>query len=472
MSTQLIKNVQRVSKLFQPIKIFPKDATITGDERAKSYRLMLDMGFIHRENPGMYSLLPLGYRVLEKLTAIIDNELANIGAQKMLLPHLTSNNLWKKSNRILPMAPELFKLKDRHLAGYILSPTHEEAISKLLATSEPLTKSQLPLLLYQISTKWRDEMKPRLGLFRGREFIMKDLYSFDSSFENAKSTYELVHKAYDKIFSQLDIPHTIANGSTGLMGGSLSHEYHYLSDMGEDVILHCTSCNEYNNASFIQESTENEENPTCKKCGEQFIKKSGIEVAHTFLLGNHYSKMFEAKYISQTDHIPYEMGCYGIGLTRLMAAAVEMLSTEESIKWPKSITPFTVCLIPPKIHSKEAEADHHVDRIIEMLSQKNIDFIVDDRTNLTIGRRMVDDKRTGFPYILIVGKSATLPEPTFELHDLHKAEQADMSMNQLDDFFDSIKRNVLSPSNQDEGNQGESNLKLKSLYVNISTIGK
>ncbi|XP_008551216.1 probable proline--tRNA ligase, mitochondrial [Microplitis demolitor] len=431
MSNKLIKSINRMSKLFQPIKAFPKEAIIKHDGKSKSYRLLLDMGVIRQANPGMYTLLPLGYRVLDKLIAIVDNEMTNIGAQKMLLPHLTSAKLWKKTGRLSEMGPELIKLKDRHCDTLILSPTYEEAITSLIVKVGSIQKSQLPLLLYQISTKWRDEMKPRLGLFRSREFVMKDLYSFDLTIENAKETYESVNQAYNNILSHIGVPYTVVLGDPGLMGGNLSHEYHYFSDIGEDTILSCNSCGINVNATMSNKSS-------CDNCGKQFTEHMGVEIAHTFLLGNKYTKAFQASCHVQDSQVYFEMGCYGLGLTRLITAAVEILSTHECLRWPKCIAPFTVCIIPPKEKSKESPAFHYTDKIVDILDKKNIDFIIDDRINLTIGRRLLDAKKTGYPYLIVIGKNSIQPNPLFEIHDLNNSQESNISLDQLLDFFNNV----------------------------------
>ncbi|KAH0560264.1 probable proline--tRNA ligase, mitochondrial [Cotesia glomerata] len=434
MSNKLLKSINRVSKIFQPVKVIPKEAVLKPDERAKSYRLMLDMGVIRQANSGMYTLLPLGYRVLEKLVAIVDHEMANIGAQKMLLPNLTSAKLWQKTGRLQGMGPELMKFTDRHEEKFILSPTYEEAITSLITKIGSVQKSQLPLLLYQISTKWRDEMKPRLGLFRSREFIMKDLYSFDLTIEDATETYESVKQAYNRILSHIGLPYTVALGDPGLMGGNLSHEFHYLSDIGEDKILSCSSCEVNVNATMTDKTT-------CFNCGSELTEQTGIEVGHTFLLGNKYSRALGASCHVQGDHVFFEMGCYGLGLTRLMTAVVEILSTEESLRWPKCLAPFTVCILPPKEKSKESPAAHFTDAFMEMLNARNIDFIVDDRTNLTIGRRILDAKRTGYPYLIIIGKNSVQESPLFEVHDVNNKLVLDMSVDQLIDFFSNSNGN-------------------------------
>ncbi|KAK0094522.1 hypothetical protein PV326_010677 [Microctonus aethiopoides] len=428
-----LTTVNRASKLLQPIKVYPKGSSIKNDGLSKSHRLMLDMGIIRQANTGLYTLLPLGNRVLEKLISIVDYQLSNIGAQKINLPNLTNANLWAKTGRLKTMIPEIFQVKDRHGASYILGPTHEEAITDLIANIGPMQKNQLPLLLYQISNKWRDEMKPRLGLFRSREFVMKDLYSFDLADEEALKSYKSIDKTYKNILDQIGIPYIVAIGDTGLMGGTMSHEYHYLSSIGEDSVLSCNSCGIHVNAILDDKST-------CRNCNQLLEKNSAIEIGHTFLLGTKYSSVLQATCHFNNNRVPLAMGCYGLGLTRIISAAVEILSTNEDLRWPKCIAPYTVCVIPPKENSKEYPATHYADKIIEMLYEKDIDFLIDDRIDLTIGRRMMDARRTGYPYIIVVGRTAMESNPLFELHDINNSQQSNISFDQLVDFFKSTNQ--------------------------------
>ncbi|KAF7994303.1 hypothetical protein HCN44_003393 [Aphidius gifuensis] len=424
----MTKILHRVTKLFQPVVHHPEGATPKCDTRSKSYQLMIDLGIISSTSPGMYSLLPLGLRSLEKLIKIVDYEMESIDGQKLLLPSLTNTKLWEKSGRLNDNidSSELFQLKDRHGHSYLLSPTYEEAITSFLSSRGKIERKSLPLLLYQISTKWRDEMKPRLGLFRGREFIMKDLYSFDIDIENAQKTYELVGQSYENILLKIGLPYIIAESDTGSIGGIISHEYLYPANIGEDTIMINKKSNLAINSSLFDEKN---------KYQADFEKVSAIEIGHTFLLGSKYSKPLGATCRINGSNVPLTMGCFGLGLTRLMAASLEISSTDKCLRWPKLIAPFTVYLIPPKELSHESIANHFVDKILDILNNKNIDVIVDDRTKLTIGNRMVNAKRTGYPYIIVVGKSAILENPLFEILDVNNEKQYNFSVEQLNDFF-------------------------------------
>ncbi|XP_043479595.1 probable proline--tRNA ligase, mitochondrial [Leptopilina heterotoma] len=428
MSQNVYNNWHRVSKLFQPLNIPQKNAPVVKTEFSKSYKHMIDTGIISKCNTGMYALLPLGYRILEKLTSIIDNELLKIDAQKILLPALSSQKLWKKTNRFEEAGRELFTLCDKHDTSYVLSPTHEETITDVISKVGPISPKTLPLRLYQISSKWRDEMKPRLGFMRSREFIMKDLYTFDIGSTQALETYKIVNHAYDNIFNKIGIQYKKAIGSVGMIGGTVSHEYHYITEIGEDVVLSCLQCNYHINKNATDEST-------CPSCKNAFSESTTAEIGHTFFLGTKYSETLKALYKENHTTAPLSMGCYGIGMTRLIASAAEVLSTEQELRWPIALAPYTVCVIPPKKNSKEDVASQYNEKICELLSQSNIDFIIDDRTHLTIGQRFIYSRKCGFPYVIVIGKLALNSDPLFELHDINNSTHNDVGLETLFDFF-------------------------------------
>ncbi|KAL2739659.1 hypothetical protein V1477_011048 [Vespula maculifrons] len=424
-NTKLYK-LSKVSQLFRSVYTTLPNA-LEKTEVSRGYVNMINSGIIKSVNRGMHVLLPLGLRVLDKLTALIDKEMMNIGAQKILLPSLTSVKLLEKTKRYDPDKNELFSLTDRYNKQYVLSPTFEEAICDLIHNLGPLSSKMLPLKLYQISSKWRDEMKPRLGLLRSREFIMKDLYTFNVNLDDAKDTYNIVCEAYDKIFNQIGMEYKKAEGDTGSIGGCLSHEYQYLSEIGEDVILSCQSCNYCVNKNVSTQSV-------CPHCSKKLQVHNAVEVGHTFLLDTKYSKPLNAFYKDNNIEKPLVMGCFGIGLSRIMAAAAEILSTNEELKWPKNLAPFTVCIIPPKKGSKEEIASSYVEQIYDILCKLGIDTILDDRTDLTIGKRLLYVRNTGFPYAIIIGKSV-ISKSTFELYDVYNNKYHDLTLEGINDYF-------------------------------------
>lgn len=252
-------------------------------------------------------------------------------------------------------------------------------------------------------------MKPRFGLIRAKEFLMKDLYTFDIDLEAAKVTYEQVNEQYVKIFNHLKVPFVKINADTGVMGGKTSHEYHILTSIGEDQIVSCDPCQRAVNKELCLNDGK-----ICEKCTVEGMKShQGIEIGHTFILEDKYSKVLKATFLSKAGKpVPLQMGCYGIGVTRLIAACIEHFSTEHEIRWPKEIAPFSVCLIPPKEGSKEESSVKHLTE--EIYHQLN-DAVVDDRTGMTIGKRVMEAKKLGIPNIIVVGAKAAVSDPKVEL---------------------------------------------------------
>jgi len=418
-----------MSQLYRPSSGVPdreKEVTSKGKKgtSSKSQKLMVDLGLIQASStPGTYHLLPLAVKSLGKLSRIVDHFMGTIGAQKIQMPTLTSAKLWKATGRI-DGGSELMKLTDRHSREFLLSPTHEEAVCDLIR-GHPLNFRNLPLRLYQVTGKFRDELRPRFGLMRGREFLMKDLYTFDKDEESSKITYEEVNRVYAEMFDHIGVKWVKAFGATGMIGGSVSHEFHFPSEIGEDEILQCEKCSTYFNAEILKTEEELEElarvgektenissvssTTSCTNCGSsQFTVTTAIEVGHSFLLGTKYTKPLRATYTSESSKSKLlEMGCYGLGLTRMLAAAIEVLSKEDEIRWPLYLSPYLFAILPPKAGSKEEplgapiaeKLSAHLDKIIPG------ETLIDDRLDLTIGRRLKDVQKLGIPYILVLGKS-------------------------------------------------------------------
>lgn len=403
-----------LSRIFQPQNL-REDQVLSQEGRSgeltcKSHRLMLQVGLIAPASPGCYHLLPYTVRALEKLVRVIDQEMQAIGGQKVDLPSLSPAELWRATQRWDLMDKELLRLRDRHGKEYCLGPTHEEVITALVASQKNLSYKQLPFLLYQVTRKFRDEPRPRFGLLRGREFYMKDMYTFDSSAEAAQHTYGLVCDAYHSLFHRLGLRVVQAQADVGSIGGTMSHEFQLLVDIGEDRLVVCPSCSFSANTETLDSSQTN-----CPKCQGPLTKTKGIEVGHTFYLGTKYSSIFQAQFTNaEGKPCLAEMGCYGLGVTRILAAAIEALATEDSVRWPSLLAPYQVCLIPPKKGSKEAAAveltGHLYNRIVEAVPQLRGEVVLDDRTHLTIGNRLKDANKLGYPFVVIAGKRA-LEEP-------------------------------------------------------------
>ncbi|XP_018321361.1 probable proline--tRNA ligase, mitochondrial [Agrilus planipennis] len=432
-----VQLIHKISKLFQPISAVSKASHLENkDALSKSQKLLVELGIIRPASQGHFYFLPLGIRILDKLKAIVVKEMSNINAQRVTFPSLTNARLWKKSGRIEDeLSSELFKVHDRHDATYILSPTHEESAADLLASVSQMSYKQFPLRLYQITSKFRDEMKPRFGLIRSREFVMKDLYSFDVNIDKAKESYNEICQSYDRIFKQIGIDVIKVLGPSGNMGGSVSHEYHYVAPIGEDKLLSCLKCGYKANVQL----SGRDKCPQCSNTTElAFV--NGLEVGHTFLLGDKYSRPLKAFYKSDSDEmVPVQMGSYGLGLSRIVASVVEVLSTEHEIRWPSSLAPFSVVIIPPKAGSKEEKAAGNcVDFISSSLNQipsLQNDIILDDRLNLTVGKRLMDAKRVGYPYIVVIGSKLLENPPLYELIDVKNDLITFLSLDALFDFF-------------------------------------
>ncbi|KAM9383709.1 putative proline--tRNA ligase, mitochondrial [Pholidichthys leucotaenia] len=437
-----IKPTLLVSRLYQPsnLRDVGLDSQLPGEMSCKSQRLMLQAGLIHPSIPGCYYYLPATVRSVEKLVRLIDQEMEGLGGQKLDMPSLCSADLWKTSERWDLMGNELFRLKDRHGASYCLGPTHEEAVTTLVAHQATLSYKQLPLLLYQITRKFRDEPKPKFGLLRGREFYMKDMYSFDVSEEAAHQTYRSVCHAYTRLFARLGLRCVQVQADTGNIGGTLSHEFQLPADIGEDRLLICGNC--FFSANVETVTSETMDCPQCKT--GTLSKSKGIEVGHTFYLGKKYSHIFKASFWNaQSKPTIAEMGCYGLGVTRILAAAIEVMSTEEGIRWPGLIAPYQACVLPPKKGSKMEEATVLAEELVHILGETlphlRGEVILDDRTHMTIGKRLKDASRLGYPYIIVVGQGALEETPRFEVICQQTSETMFLSRDGLVDLLGKVE---------------------------------
>lgn len=255
---------------------------------------------------------------------------------------------------------------------------------------------------------------------------MKDLYTFDTTLERAKETYDIVNASYEKLFKRIGVSVCKVSGDTGIMGGSLSHEYHFAAAIGEDTLLNCSKCGFSCNKELIGENTGN----ICPKCKSGNLNTTqGIEIAHTFVLEDKYTKPLKATYLMANGKpSPLIMGCYGIGVTRLVAAALEVLSLENEIRWPFKLAPFKICVIPPKSGSKEETTKVQeicnmlLKQLTSLLGMENKDLVIDDRTNLTIGKRLLEGRKMGYPFIIVIGEKAADTRPQIELHELIKSD--------------------------------------------------
>ncbi|XP_037083277.1 probable proline--tRNA ligase, mitochondrial isoform X2 [Pollicipes pollicipes] len=352
----------RVSQIFQPIQA-TKKLSGRGDEVvSRSFELLTAAGYIHQSSGGVFHILPLCQRVLDKMVSAVHQEMAAIGAGQLTMPTLVRDTLWKQTGRAEQMGAELMTVEDRSGHRFVLSPTHEEAVTQLVGAVSPVSSRQLPLRLYQVTAKFRDEKRARFGLLRCKEFLMKDLYTFDATEEAARASYREVVQAYTALFLRLGIPAVRVRGDSGLMGGRLSHEFHVLAPVGEDRVLVQPECEQPDCPASVNLEVLRDQRETapgaraelCQACGRELHDRTGIEVAHTFLLGQLYSEVFGACCSGPGEaRVPLHMGCYGIGLSRLLAAVVEARSADGAgLSWPAQLAPYKLCVVTPKVRGQ------------------------------------------------------------------------------------------------------------------------
>lgn len=398
----------------QPINANSKPSS----NKSISSVIMESNGFVTDNGSGLLINLPLGKRVQDKLANLLREEMNKIRGQEIEMPAISDLKLWKTTERDDLMGSELFRLKDRHGKELCLCPTHEEIVTNLVSKySKAISASCLgrdkSLRLYQITRKYRDESRPKHTLLRAREFLMKDMYSFHASEACASQTYDDVSMAYEAFLNRLDLRFVKAEASVGAMGGQRSHEYLIESNVGEDRILECNKCGKCFSSDLVDGLDDLCTVGKCGQVGGSCEKPMRcIEVGHTFLLGDRYTKYFpiNIKNTPKDSQVPIQMGCYGIGLSRLMQACIEQRNISGMLPdWPIEIAPFQVAIIPAKDGSKlEEKSKRLVPYLYEMLN-KNVEFkndvLIDDRTSLTIGRRCQDAKVLGVPILVVLGKS-------------------------------------------------------------------
>ena len=378
----------------------PADAEII------SHQLMIRAGLVRQVSSGIYNWLPIGKKVLQKVENIIRKEMNRAGAQEILMPMVQPASLWEESGRIDQYGQELLVFLDRHENKFCLGPTHEEIITDLCKNLLTSYK-QLPVTLYQIQTKFRDEIRPRFGVMRSREFLMKDAYSFDLDKESLDQSYSVMKEAYIKIFDSLGLDYRIVKADSGAIGGSDSEEFHVLADSGEDLLAFSDKSEYAINAELLTElqdgqdpySLEGKPSPD----GKGLLKlKKGIEVGHIFKLGRKYSEILNLRIQGENNDIHPEMGCYGIGASRIVAAAIEQNHDEKGIIWPKALAPFEVALVEVNPKKKD-EIKEKSSEIYNLLKENDIDVLWDDREKRP-GVKFTDMEVTGIPLIIIIGE--------------------------------------------------------------------
>ena len=377
----------------------PADAEII------SHQLMIRAGLVRQVSSGIYNWLPIGKKVLQKVENIIRKEMNIAGAQEILMPMVQPASLWEESGRIDQYGQELLVFLDRHENKFCLGPTHEEIITDLCKNLLTSYK-QLPVTLYQIQTKFRDEVRPRYGIMRGREFLMKDSYSFNINEESLQETYLLMRDTYKRILERIGLEYKISAADSGAIGGDSSEEFHVIAENGEDTIAVSDSSEFAINTELLLEKGEDinslEGKPSPDGNGTIQIKK-GIEVGHIFKLGKLYAESMKASVLNADGKATIlHMGCYGIGVSRLVAAAIEQNFDEKGIVWPHSIAPFDINIIAIGFDKDQNIATASM-KLHDELTKIGYDVLLDDRKD-GYGAKMKDSELIGIPLNIIIGK--------------------------------------------------------------------
>ena len=409
------------SLMFIPtLRDMPKDAEIA------SHKILLKGGYIKQHVAGVYTYLPLAYKVIKKIENIIREELDKIGCSELLMPALQSKELWVESGRWENYGKELMRINDRHDREFCLGPTHEEVITSVVRDSVNSYK-KLPLALYQIQSKFRDEFRPRFGLMRGREFIMKDLYTFSTNHEDLDLWYSKVREAYINIFDRLNLKYRIVSADSGQIGGKSSEEFMALCEIGEDTIVYSDSSDFASNVELC-DLAEGAPSPD----GKGFIKHAkGIEMGHIFKLGTKYSEPMNLMFIdADNKKKPVIMGCYGIGVSRLIMAILEQNNKDLKVFWPEEVSPFKVHIIT--MDKPSSPAFEKAFEIHDALEKKGVEVLIDDR-NESAGVKFNDADLIGIRTRIVVGKKAV--DGIVEVRDALTDERKEMSIEDAIKLF-------------------------------------
>lgn len=413
----------RQSKLFTKTqKDLPKD------EVSKNAQLLIQAGFVDKLQAGVYTYLPLGFRVLKKIEKLIREEMEGMGAQEILMPSLHPKENWEKTGRWESM-DDLYKVKDSSGRENALGPTHEEVVVPL-AKKFISSYKDLPFSVFQIQNKFRMELRAKSGILRGREFIMKDLYSFHKDEADLKEFYEKMKGVYKTVFEKAGLgDNTYLTFASGGSFSKYSHEYQTVTPAGEDIIYICEKCRIALNKEIIEDQKE------CPECGNKDLKEEkAIEVGNIFELKTKFSVPFELRYKDENgEEKPVIMGCYGIGLGRLLGTVVEVLSDENGIVWPENIAPFSYHLVV--LGSRDEDADKKIkdtaEKIYNDMQEKGIDVLYDDREKVSFGEKIKDSDLIGIPTRILVSEK-TLKENSVEVKKRSEKESRLVKIDELD----------------------------------------
>ena len=406
----------RQTQLFtRTIKELPKDET------SYNAQTLIRAGFIDKLAAGVYSFLPLGWRVMNKIREIIREEMFEIDGQEINMPALAPKENWEASGRYESL-DILFKTIGSDEREYVLNPTHEEVVTPL-ASKFIFSYRELPFAVFQIQTKFRNEKRAKAGLLRGREFLMKDLYSFHVDQADLDAYYDRAIQAYKNIFTRLGLgDKTYLTYASGGSFSKYSHEFQTLTEAGEDLIYACPHCKVAVNKEIIDEQN------TCPECGEKkLIEKKAVEVGNIFKLVTKFSEAFNLQYqTAEGSKKPVIMGCYGIGLSRILGTIVEACHDEKGIIWPETVAPF-------KVHLLSLNENEEADKIYEALKNAGIEVLYDDR-DLAAGEKFADADLIGCPYRLVISKK-TLAQQSGEIKNRQTGQEEIVKISELVDKF-------------------------------------
>ena len=438
-----------LSRFFLPVlKETPKDAGII------SHILMLRAGMIQQSSSGIYSWLPLGKLILENITDICRKEMILAGANEILMPTLQPANIWRESGRYEDYGKEMLRIKDRNDRDLLYGPTNEELVTEIFRTHVKSYKA-LPLNLFHIQWKFRDELRPRFGVMRGREFLMKDAYSFDIDYHSSIKSYNVMFISYMQLFKKMRLKAIPMKADTGPIGGDLSHEFIVIADTGEsEVFLEeeflsiNDNLNEVNYEQDLQSevnkftsfyaATEEKHNPNDEKTKSlNIIKTRGIEVGHIFHFGQKYSNPMNAT-VSDNDgqNIPVFMGSYGVGLSRLVGAVIEANHDKDGIVWPKEIAPWYYNIINLKVGDEDC--DNTSLDLYNLIREKNYSVLYDD-TDERAGAKLARADLLGLPFQVIIGPRG-IKEKLFDLKNRKNGKIERLSYDELLNFINQKNR--------------------------------
>ena len=422
----------RMSQYFLPVlKETPAEAEIV------SHQLMLRAGMIQQLSAGIYNWLPLGMNVLQKVAAIVREEMNRAGAVEILMPTIQPADLWRESGRYDDYGKEMLRIVDRHERDMLYGPTNEENVTDIFRR-HVRSYRQLPLNLYHIQWKFRDEVRPRFGVMRGREFLMKDAYSFDVDEKSGEEAYNRMFVAYLRTFRRLGLTAVPMKAETGPIGGNLSHEFQILASTGESAVFYDQAFEEIDFSkpdldieylkSLYAATDEMHDPSSCDVPAEKLRSGRGIEIGHIFFFGTKYSKAMGAT-VTGADgkEVPVQMGSYGIGVSRLVGALIEAFHDDKGIVWPKSVAPFDVGIV--QVRSEDGDVQSMSQSLIARLDNAGMSYLLDDRDERP-GAKFATMELIGLPWQVTIGPRGAKNDQV-ELKNRMNGEMHELDLDEL-----------------------------------------